>query len=886
MEAMGFDPPVSLPRSLITWRLRPIITAVTITLLLVSLSCAQTATPAPAAPTLSQHVPGAAGVPTAPSAGRAMPLFQKLAATPLDPEKVFHIRDCDLDFEDLHITLEEGTVAFTQPVDGRVTGALFSGDGLALVIPPNEVERSSLIRFTKTTVLNENFRLAYIRFNDPATEKTLASCLRAPEPNAAELVARWNALAKSFAAADALRLTVSMLNSGLRGGDRFLHARIAGEKLGTFDAFYDQSAQEAISVAQLVPNGDATYYDQWLSFPSRSQRAAESRSQPQRKARSNDEPITQTDLRQPEESGVLSLLEPSEFKLDVELTPPSDLKATADIRFRATRAGVASALLLLSRNLKVSSAALDGEAIEFLQNPAIAGSETARRGDDLLVLVFPQPLGEAETHTISIQYSGPVMSDSGGGLLYVGERGTWYPNVGMHDAQYGMTFRYPAGWSMVATGDTPVTTSNGDTQVTQVKTSRPVPVVGFNLGHFQERTAPIAGGKAMVSAFAANKIELGATLDPTKDLQQIADRAAAVIDFLQARVGPYPYSRLAVTQTPGDVNQGWPELVYLTSKGFIAGAPQVHFGEEYYRVAYQDLLLAHETAHQFWGDNVGWRSYREQWISEALANYTAAVFLDEKVKPGDLQTILQHARDELLGSTQPAAKPAEQRSRPSLQTGVAPETSATQPPATSSVAQQPEPPYEAGPVTLGQRLNSSKLPNAYNIVTYDRGTWLIHMLHTMMRDAALLEGRSQAAADALFWQALANIQSHYGGGVVGTADIEREFEAVTPPSLRYENSASLDWFFSGWVNGTVIPRFEFADVVIAKDGTAKGTIRSTETSRDLVTALPIYAQSADGAQTLVAQVFADDPESDFTIKVPAGTVRLLLDPKHEVLRRE
>jgi hypothetical protein len=42
----------------------------------------------------------------------------------------------------------------------------------------------------------------------------------------------------------------------------------------------------------------------------------------------------------------------------------------------------------------------------------------------------------------------------------------------------------------------------------------------------------------------------------------------------------------------------------------------------------------------------------------------------------------------------------------------------------------------------------------------------------------------------------------------------------------------------------------------------------------------------DGKQMLVAQVFADDPETSVKIKVPPGTVRLLLDPKHEVLRRE
>ena len=46
------------------------------------------------------------------------------------------------------------------------------------------------------------------------------------------------------------------------------------------------------------------------------------------------------------------------------------------------------------------------------------------------------------------------------------------------------------------------------------------------------------------------------------------------------------------------------------------------------------------------------------------------------------------------------------------------------------------PNVEAGPVTLGVRLSSSKFPAGYEIITYGRGTWLIHMLREMFRDAS------------------------------------------------------------------------------------------------------------------------------------------------------
>ena len=42
---------------------------------------------------------------------------------------------------------------------------------------------------------------------------------------------------------------------------------------------------------------------------------------------------------------------------------------------------------------------------------------------------------------------------------------------------------------------------------------------------------------------------------------------------------------------------------------------------------------------------------------------------------------------------------------------------------------------DAGPVTLGTRLLSSQFPEGYEVISYGRGTWLFHMLRSMMQDA-------------------------------------------------------------------------------------------------------------------------------------------------------
>ena len=48
-------------------------------------------------------------------------------------------------------------------------------------------------------------------------------------------------------------------------------------------------------------------------------------------------------------------------------------------------------------------------------------------------------------------YAGDVLSEAGTGLLYVGERGTWYPNFGLSPALFDLEFQYPPNWTLVAT---------------------------------------------------------------------------------------------------------------------------------------------------------------------------------------------------------------------------------------------------------------------------------------------------------------------------------------------------------------------------------------------------------------------------------------------------
>src|SRR2546423_7153716 len=189
-------------------------------------------------------------------------LYLQLRSVGLDKSRVYRIRETSFDRAAFHFTLDDGTIAFTEDVAGRITGAFFEGDGEVLLVPSDQAERASMAMFTGAAILEERFVTAYFRFNDE-TFAELQPSLRAAD-NGAEFISQWNETAHNLAQADAHRLLLSFSQflpvagqpSGARNNvisneDRFLHARLQGRRLGTFDLYYDLAATEQIWAGQL-----------------------------------------------------------------------------------------------------------------------------------------------------------------------------------------------------------------------------------------------------------------------------------------------------------------------------------------------------------------------------------------------------------------------------------------------------------------------------------------------------------------------------------------------------------------------------------------------------------------------------------------------------------
>jgi hypothetical protein len=199
-------------------------------------------------------------------------------------------------------------------------------------------------------------------------------------------------------------------------------------------------------------------------------------------------------------------------------------------------------------------------------------------------------------------------------------------------------------------------------------------------------------------------------------------------------------------------------------------------------------------------------------------------------------------------------------------------------------------PTEAGPVTLGTRLLSSRFPGGYEAILYGRGTWLFHMLRTMMKDAAAQEGgkkgQNSVAAEEPFVRALRKVRERYEGQPISTSQLLDVFAEELPPSLRYEGKKSLDWFLEGWINGTSLPKLELKGVKFTPKGSGamvSGTIVQKDAGEDLVTSVPVYAVMAGKQTIFLGRVFADGEESSFHLAAPAGAHKIVLDPNETIL---
>jgi hypothetical protein len=524
--------------------------------------------------------------------------------------------------------------------------------------------------------------------------------------------------------------------------------------------------------------------------------------------------------------------------------------------------------------MRATEAAVDGAAAEIYARNSVRTGLVQDTGNELLLVVPPQPLVPGSEHEVEIHHEGKVVLDAGHQVYFVSSRGTWYPNRGAQFATYDVTYRYPKNLDLVSAGRVKEDRTEDDVRITRVVPSGRVRMLAFNLGVYERKV--LERGGIQIEVCANREVEdalryrppepppidpsvvnrrrlprglaepnIGGPLDafppapspvnPVNQLSRVADDVAAAIEFYRARFGEAPIDHIEVSPVPGRFGQGFGGMIYLSTLSYLpVTARPLSLMPAWQQVFYGELLRAHEVAHQWWGNTVTAGAYRHEWLMEALANYSALLFLESRSGPKFIDTMLDQYKRTLLAK------------------GLDGETAESE-----------------GPIVQGRRLENSNNPNAWTAVAYGKGTWIIHMLRRRM-------------GDAQFMKMLAELRRRYEWKTLDTEQFQllcAEFLPPQSPDPKLEN------FFDQWVYGTGIPSLKLSYSVKGKPGAWKltGTVAQSDVPDDFSVTVPIEIQTGRGK--LIRQLRTGSEPVPFSIPVVAASAKAVLDPGSSVLRR-
>jgi hypothetical protein len=777
-------------------------------------------------------------VPLTASAQEAPALAKLIREAGLDPAECYRIRDLPIVREDAKFYINDGYLIFGKPVRGTRLSAIFSGDveggdAEVLLSPPHRGERRTLAKFAESPTLNEHFKTALFLFTDGSVEK-LREDVRAKGQKSPEmgllLEASHSATVRNLQESFELRILLDLENPE-RAQQGLFFATVGTPRLGVFDVIYDPMAREQIIVGQYATREQASAFDIWTSFEAQSIRTGRKK-QP--------DPVYALD----------------HFRIDATLEADLNLKVVTRAELTFTAPNVRVFAFETTERMRIDEVKIDGQPAEVFRRQSARESALRIADNSVFLVLAPPGFDSAKPHVIEFHHQGKVVMRAGENVFFVSSRGTWYPHMRGEFANYDLIFRHPKNLDLVATGDLVDTRIEGEQRVTHRRTSSPVRFAGFNLGEYETvkvtrggYTIEVCGNKRLEQAliprtppppipvFGGGRRTLGGAAvppaanlppipapDPLSQLRNLANAVVGAFESMAADFGPPPIQTLTVSPIPGSFGQGFPGLVYLSTLSYLrpSDMPQ-GLRERNQQTFYTELLAAHEVAHQWWGNSVIAAGYQDEWLQEALANYSSLMYMEKRKGAKQVDTVLTDYTRHLL------AKEAN---------GATVEA--------------------AGPITLGIRLQNSQTPNAWRVITYEKGTWIIHMLRRQMGDAA-------------FQKFLNTIVRDYKQKALSTEQFRKLAASMMPPRAP---DPQLDVFFENWVYSTGIPTLKLS--MKASTGMrVSGAIAQIGVGEDFEADVPVEVSFAKGpSQTFWVRTGSEPAEFSFQLKQPATRVAI------------
>jgi Peptidase family M1 domain len=331
-------------------------------------------------------------------------------------------------------------------------------------------------------------------------------------------------------------------------------------------------------------------------------------------------------------------------------------------------------------------------------------------------------------------------------------RSYWYPQAPVTDyATAKMTITVPADYDVVASGTpqgpaTAMPTAPGvrgrkkfvfdaaqptryfACLVSRFQFARPIPL------KLRDDTDPVT------LTIAANPRQFNRS-------RGFGDKATDILKFYGSLMADAPYDSFTLALVESDLPGGHSPAYFAMLNQPLPQTPFNWTNDPVSFQSYPSFFIAHELAHQWWGQAVGWKNYHEQWLSEGFAQYFAALYAERERGPETFASVLRQMRRWAVDTS------------------------------------------SQGPVYLGYRLGHIKADSrVFRALVYNKGAMVLHMLRRLMGDEAFFAGLRDFYATFRYTKA-------------GTDDFRIAMEKA--------GGQPLDRFFERWIYGSGIPTVRF-----------------------------------------------------------------------------
>ena len=682
-----------------------------------------------------------------------------LAKLKMDPTKQFAPRDLIITSPGLTLHLSSGAVFLAHVEDGT-TAMVFRGKGTMRFAPEDPAEQIQVRAFSGKPAIETPLEAVYLRLNPHEFSNYVASSQLEPVVTDPGEAARARALfeelsVKSYTLSLA-DLTTERWSLSPQAGNALIEVRT--NRFGNLTYVRAKDDAEDVSLFDRARGRNISVFTSPERLAARGRYFSE------------------------DDTAAYDVLH---YDVNVRFDPEREwISGRGALRLRTRRDGMTSLSVKLTESLGVSS----------ITSPTLGRVLALRiQGQSGVLITLPGAVPAGSEFDLEIAYSGrlgaqgidreamsvdadqqqpqpqlpsleqPILPEPR--FLY-SNRTYWYPQSPVTDfATASLRLTVPAQYQVVASGSlissvvTPENLQRGRSgderaeRTVQFVADRPVRYLACVISRF----VPVGGARADVPAVAPATTGVEAARRPatgtvTVDVvatprllranRAVPERTAQILEYFASLIGEAPYPDFSLATLDAEIPSGHSPAYFA-----VWNQPSLPTGLSWRSdpvalTGHPFFFLAHEVAHQWWGQAIGWKNYHEQWLSEGLAQYFAAIYAGHDRGAETERGLFQQMRDSALGLSR------------------------------------------HGPIHLGYRLghvqNDGRI---FRGLVYNKSAVVLDMLQRLIGQEAFMRGIQRFYRTHRFSKA-------------GTEDLKKAFEA--------ETTMPLDRFFDRWIHGFTV----------------------------------------------------------------------------------